>query len=36
MRLTNGDIDLNGESIEELSAEERAHKGIFLIFSIPC
>ena len=30
--ITNGDIDLNGESIEDLSAEERAHKGIFLSF----
>ena len=33
--VTNGDIDLNGESIEELSAEERAHKGIFLSFQYP-
>ena len=33
--ITNGDIDLNGESIEELSAEERAHKGIFLSFQYP-
>ena len=33
--ITSGDIDLNGESIEELSAEERAHKGIFLSFQYP-
>mgnify|MGYP001269287161 FL=1 len=33
--ITNGDIDLNGESIEDLSAEERAHKGIFLSFQYP-
>ena len=29
------DIYINGESIEELSAEERAHKGIFLSFQYP-
>ena len=33
--ITSGDIDLNGESIEELSAEERAHKGNFLSFQYP-
>ena len=33
--ITDGDIDLNGESIEDLSAEERAHKGIFLSFQYP-
>ncbi len=33
--ITNGDINLNGESIEDLSAEERAHKGIFLSFQYP-
>ncbi len=30
-----GEISLNGEDIEELSAEERAHKGIFLSFQYP-
>ena len=33
--ITSGDIDLNAESIEDLSAEERAHKGIFLSFQYP-
>jgi len=33
--ITSGDIDLNGESIDDLSAEERAHKGIFLSFQYP-
>ena len=33
--ITSGDIELNGESIDELSAEERAHKGIFLSFQYP-
>ena len=33
--ITNGDIDLNGESIDDLSAEERAHKGVFLSFQYP-
>jgi Fe-S cluster assembly ATP-binding protein len=33
--ITSGDIDLNGESIEDLSAEERAHKGVFLSFQYP-
>ena len=33
--VTDGDIYINGESIEELSAEERAHKGIFLSFQYP-
>ncbi|WP_047548778.1 Fe-S cluster assembly ATPase SufC [Psychroserpens sp. Hel_I_66] len=30
-----GQILLNGEDIEELSAEERAHKGVFLSFQYP-
>ncbi|WP_053991892.1 Fe-S cluster assembly ATPase SufC [Mangrovimonas sp. TPBH4] len=30
-----GEILLDGESIDELSAEERAHKGIFLSFQYP-
>ncbi|SHG86622.1 Fe-S cluster assembly ATP-binding protein [Winogradskyella wandonensis] len=30
-----GEIILNGEDIEELSAEERAHKGVFLSFQYP-
>jgi len=33
--ITEGDISLNGESIRELSAEERAHNGIFLSFQYP-
>ena len=33
--ITEGDIYLNGESITELSAEERAHNGIFLSFQYP-
>ena len=33
--ITEGDISLNGESITELSAEERAHNGIFLSFQYP-
>ena len=33
--VTDGDIYINGESIEELSAEERAHKGIFMSFQYP-
>ncbi|MCH1547051.1 MAG: Fe-S cluster assembly ATPase SufC [Flavobacteriaceae bacterium] len=33
--ITKGDISLNGESITELSAEERAHNGIFLSFQYP-
>ena len=30
-----GEILLNGEDIEDLSAEERAHKGIFMSFQYP-
>ena len=30
--ITNGDIHFDGESINEFSAEERAHNGIFLSF----
>ncbi|KJD35274.1 cysteine desulfurase [Tamlana sedimentorum] len=30
-----GSISFNGEAIEELDAEERAHKGIFLSFQYP-
>ncbi|WP_452230321.1 MULTISPECIES: Fe-S cluster assembly ATPase SufC [unclassified Lacinutrix] len=33
--VTDGTILLNGEDIEELAAEERAHKGIFLSFQYP-
>lgn len=31
-----GQILLEGEDIEELAAEERAHKGVFFIISISC
>ena len=31
--VTQGDIFLNDENINEFEAEERAHKGIFLSFS---
>ena len=30
-----GEILLNGEDIEDLAAEERAHKGVFLSFQYP-
>jgi len=30
-----GEITLNGEELDELSAEERAHKGVFLSFQYP-
>ena len=30
-----GEITLEGQNIEELSVEERAHKGIFLSFQYP-
>ncbi|MCD2258446.1 Fe-S cluster assembly ATPase SufC [Psychroserpens luteolus] len=30
-----GEISLDGEDIEELSAEERAHKGVFMSFQYP-
>ena len=33
--MTSGKIELEGEDIEELSPEERAHKGIFLSFQYP-
>ncbi len=33
--VTQGDIFLNEENIEELAAEERAHKGVFLSFQYP-
>ncbi|MFD2563479.1 Fe-S cluster assembly ATPase SufC [Aquimarina rubra] len=33
--VTEGNILLDGEDIEELAAEERAHKGIFLSFQYP-
>ncbi len=33
--VTGGDVELNGESIMEMSPEERAAKGIFLAFQYP-
>ncbi len=33
--VTEGNILLEGEDIEELAAEERAHKGVFLSFQYP-
>ena len=33
--IKKGSIELEGEDIEELSPEERAHKGIFLSFQYP-
>jgi len=33
--VTSGNITLEGEDIEELVAEERAHKGVFLSFQYP-
>ncbi|AXT57267.1 Fe-S cluster assembly ATPase SufC [Aquimarina sp. MMG015] len=33
--VTEGNILLDGEDIEELAAEERAHKGVFLSFQYP-
>jgi len=33
--MTSGKIELQGEDIEELSPEERAHKGVFLSFQYP-
>ncbi len=33
--VTGGGIHLDGEDIEELAAEERAHKGVFLSFQYP-
>ena len=32
---TKGDIQFNGENLNELSTEERAQKGIFLAFQYP-
>lgn len=33
--VTEGNIEFEGEDIDELAAEERAHKGIFLSFQYP-
>ena len=33
--VTKGSIEFEGEDIEELAAEERAHKGVFLSFQYP-
>lgn len=33
--VTKGSISFNGEDIDELAAEERAHKGVFLSFQYP-
>lgn len=33
--VTQGNITFNGENIEDLAAEERAHKGVFLSFQYP-
>ena len=33
--VNEGEIKLNGENIDELSAEERAHKGVFMSFQYP-
>ncbi len=33
--ITEGNIEFNGEDLEEASPEERAHKGIFLSFQYP-
>ncbi len=33
--VTEGNIEFEGEDIEELAAEERAHKGVFLSFQYP-
>jgi len=33
--VTQGDIELNGEDISELSPDERAHNGVFLSFQYP-
>ena len=34
-KITKGEMLFNGNSIDELSAEERAHKGIFMSFQYP-
>jgi Fe-S cluster assembly ATP-binding protein len=33
--VTKGNIEFNGEDLDDLAAEERAHKGIFLSFQYP-
>jgi Fe-S cluster assembly ATP-binding protein len=33
--VTKGSVELDGESLEEVSPEERAHKGVFLSFQYP-
>jgi Fe-S cluster assembly ATP-binding protein len=33
--VTDGEIFLNGENIDDLAAEERAHKGVFMSFQYP-
>lgn len=33
--MTKGSVELNGEDLDDLSPEERAHKGIFLSFQYP-
>lgn len=33
--VTDGTIELNGEDLDEVSPEERAHKGVFLSFQYP-
>ncbi|WP_339652885.1 Fe-S cluster assembly ATPase SufC [uncultured Maribacter sp.] len=33
--VTEGSVELNGEDLEDVSPEERAHKGVFLSFQYP-
>ncbi|GMN10154.1 Fe-S cluster assembly ATPase SufC [Croceitalea sp. MTPC9] len=33
--VTKGSVELNGEDLEEVAPEERAHKGVFLSFQYP-
>ena len=33
--VTDGSIELEGEDLEDISPEERAHKGVFLSFQYP-
>lgn len=33
--VTDGSVELDGEDLEEISPEERAHKGVFLSFQYP-
>jgi len=33
--VTKGNIELSGENLEDVSPEERAHKGVFLSFQYP-